>query len=39
MEFEPLLASMRDEFGFLPNIATAQEHVPTVEQSIRTVKE
>jgi hypothetical protein len=38
-EFEPLLVSMRDEYKFTPNIANAQEHVLTVERSIRVVKE
>lgn len=38
-EFEPVLTPMRDEFGFQINLASAQEHVPTVERSIRTVKE
>lgn len=39
MEFEQLLARMHEEFDFLPNIASAQEHVPIVERSIRTLKE
>ncbi|MGL5934310.1 MAG: hypothetical protein ACRCZI_01655, partial [Cetobacterium sp.] len=39
MEFEQLLANMHEEYDFLPNIASAQEHVPIVERSIRTVKE
>jgi hypothetical protein len=39
MEFELLLASMRNEYGFSPNIANAQEHVPAVERSICVVKE
>ena len=39
MEFAPLLQKMHSEFKFLPNIASAQEHVPIVERSIRTVKE
>jgi hypothetical protein len=38
-KFEPVLRPMRDEFGFQINLASAQEHVPTVEQSIQTVKE
>jgi hypothetical protein len=38
-EFIPVLNDMRDEFGFIPNIATAHEHVPEVERSIRVVKE
>jgi hypothetical protein len=33
-EFEPVLLPMRDEFGFQVNLASAQEHVPTVEHSI-----
>jgi hypothetical protein len=39
IEFEQVLLPMRDEFGFQVNLASAQEHVPTVECSIRTVKE
>jgi hypothetical protein len=38
-EFSPVLAEMADEYGFKPNIATAQEHVLVVERSIRVVKE
>jgi hypothetical protein len=39
IEFEPLLMSMKDEYGFKPSIASVQEHVPVVEHSIRVVKE
>jgi hypothetical protein len=38
-EFESVLKSMAYQYKFQPNIATAQEHVPVVERSIRVVKE
>jgi hypothetical protein len=38
-EFDSMLNEMAFEYEFIPNIATAQEHVPVVERSIRVVKE
>jgi hypothetical protein len=38
-EFEGVLRDMANEYKFIPNIASAKEHVPVVEQSIRVVKE
>jgi hypothetical protein len=38
-EFEQVLLPLRDEFDFNMNLVSAQEHVPTVERSIRVVKE
>jgi hypothetical protein len=38
-EFAAVLSDMAFEFEFTPNIASAQEHVPVVEISIRVVKE
>jgi hypothetical protein len=38
-EFMEILADMSHEYDFKTNIASAQEHVPVVERSIRVVKE
>ena len=38
-EFIPVLESMKDEYKFIPNYASAQEHVPEAERNNRVIKE
>jgi hypothetical protein len=38
-EFQPLLASMSDEFGIRMNFSNPQEHVPEAERNNRVIKE
>ena len=38
-EFRPKLEPMKHEFGFQPNYASAQEHVPEAERNHRVIKE
>jgi hypothetical protein len=38
-QFDPVLTIMKEKYDFEKIIAPTNEHVPTVERSIRTVKE
>ena len=38
-EFRPVLEPMKTEFGFQPNYASAQEHVPEAKRNHRVIKE
>ena len=38
-EFCPVLEPMKQEFGFQPNYASAQEHVPEAKRNHRVIKE
>ena len=38
-EFRPVFEPMKAEFGFQPNYASAQEHIPEAERNHRVIKE
>jgi hypothetical protein len=38
-EFKSTLEGMRDVYGFQPNFASAQEHVPAAERNNRVIEE